>query len=337
MNDILVCPKCHGPLYDRKDFMECPACEVKFPVYNGVSDFRCVNQDFQPSKQELNIRNALLSAYDKASFEKLIEIRYGLSKGCSEDLSVQQKAFELSYEQKGISRSFQINKLLNNSGKTISNKSVFLDIGCGSGTAVPWIMNGFDRGVGMDYSLVDLIMGSKFLEERKIANLKLVCVDARKLPLPNEVFDFVNATDVIEHILPGQEEFMLEVKRVLKKGGGFYFNSPNRYNIFTPEPHVKVRFVGFMPRTWMNRYVQMRKGISYTTIRLLSINELRSLVRCIFGNEFILTGPFIKLDTPTTDFKRKIIKLFPFLLTIINRLFYFFTTNYQVIAFKNIK
>ena len=336
MKDILVCPKCHGSLSDNKDFMECPACEVKYPVYKGVPDFRNVNSDFQPSKQEINIRNALLSAYDKASFEQLIEIRYGLSKGYSEELCEQQKAFELSFEQKGISRSFQINKLLNNNGKTLTNKNIFLDIGCGSGTAVPWIMNGFDSGIGMDYSLVDLIMGSKFLEERNITNLKLACADARKLPLPNDVFGFVNATDVIEHILPGQAEFMKEVKRILKDGGGFYFNSPNRYNLFTPESHVQVRLVGFMPRALMNRYVQMIKGVSYKTIRLLSLTELKFLIRNNFDHNYIMEGPFFDLNAPATDFKRKVIRQFPFLLKLINRLFLFYTTNYNVLVFKNL-
>ena len=334
MNNILVCPKCHGPLSDSKDFMECRACEVNFPVYKGVPDFRRVNPDFQPSQQEIKIRDALLSAYDKATFEQLIEIRYGMSKGCSQYLCEHQKAFELSYEQKGTSRSYQINKLLNNSGRVLSKKNMFLDIGCGSGTAVPWIMNGFDSGIGVDYSLVDLIMGSKFLEERKIANLKLVCADARKLPLPNEVCDFVNATDVIEHILPGQSKFMKEVKRILTNGGGFYFNSPNRYNIFTPESHVKVRLVGFMPRALMNDYVQMIQGVSYKTIRLLSLNELKSLIKSNFGHGYILEGPFFDLKADATDFKRKVIKQFPFLLKLINRLLLFFTTNYNVIVFK---
>lgn len=336
IDDILVCPKCHGPLSDSKDSLDCLTCELKFPVYKGVPDFRYVNPDFQPSKQEIKIKNALLSAYDKASFEQLIEIRYGLSKGCPKDFSERQKAFELSYEQKGISRSFQINKLLNNTGRALSTKKIFLDIGCGSGTAVPWIMNGFDRGIGVDYSLVDLIIGSKFLEERKITNLKLVCADARKLPLANDVFDFVNATDVIEHILPGQAGFMKEVKRVLKDGGGFYFNSPNRYNIFTPEPHVKVRFVGFMPRALMNSYVKMTKGASYKTIRLLSLTELKLLIKNNFGNDYILEGPFFDLNAPATDFKRKAIKQLPFLLKLLNHLFFFNTTNYNVIVFKNL-
>ncbi len=287
------------------------------------------------SQQEIKIRDALISSYEIASFKQLMEIRYSLSKRCPGNFCEQQKAFELSYEQKGTQRSFQINKLLEDCGRTFSGKEVFLDIGCGSGTAVPWIMKGFKKGIAVDYSLVDLIIGSKFLEENRISNLKLVCADARSLPLSDGVFDFVNATDVIEHILPGQELFVEEVKRVLKKGGGFYFNSPNRYNLFTPEPHVKVRLVGFMPRAWMNRYVQIMKGVNYTTVRLLSLIDLQYLVRNKFSKDFFLTGPFVDLSAPGIDLKRKVIKQIPFLLTFINRCFRFFTTNYHVIAFKN--
>lgn len=97
---------------------------------------------------------------------------------------------------------------------------------------------------------------------------------------------------------------------------------------------MKDRLVGFIPRAWMNRYVLMMKGVNYKTIRLLSLTELKFLIQNTFGHDYILTGPFIDLKAPATDFKRKVIIKFPFLLTLANRLFRFFTTNYQVIAFK---
>lgn len=331
---LLACPNCHGPLIDKNEALSCPSCLMIFPIYQGVPDFRGINPDFKPSQEEINIRDDLLLACETVSFEELIKIRFSHSKECPSDLCQHQKAFELSYEQKGMYRLFQIREMIKSQDRTFSGNDLFLEIGCGSGTAIPWIMKGFDRAVGVDYSLVDLIIGSKFLKERGISNLMLVCADARHLPLPDGTFDFANATDVIEHIIPGQERLVAEARRVLKNGGSFYFNSPNRYNIFTPEPHVKVRFVGFIPRDWMNRYVKMMKNVGYTSVRLLSLNELKYIVRNTFGSDFILTGPFIDFDAPSTDFKRKIIKKFPFLLNFINRFFLFFTTNYQIMAFK---
>jgi hypothetical protein len=89
-----------------------------------------------------------------------------------------------------------------------------------------------------------------------------------------------------------------------------------------------------MPRALMNSYVKMTKGVSYKTIRLLSLTELKLLIKNNFGNDYILEGPFFDLNAPATDFKRKAIKQFPFLLKLLNHLFFFNTTNYNVIAFK---
>lgn len=333
-NDILVCPSCRGGLDREKDAAVCRSCGMSFPVYAGVADFRGVSKEFSPSAREIDVRDALLAAYDSSSFEELLKIRFGGSGECPRDLIEFNLAFELSYESKGAYRCFQRNKLLADSGRSLAGSRLFLDVGCGTGTAVPWIMKGFDAGVGLDYSLVDLIVGRKFLEERGIENITLVCADARCLPFADGLFDFVNATDVIEHIVPGQKDFLREIRRVLVSGGGFYFNSPNRYNIFTPEPHVLVRFVGFMPRSRMDGYVMMMKGVKYGAIRLLSMLELKRVTGDVFGKGFLLTGPFIDMSAPATDFKRRIVKKMPFLLAFVNAFMKPVTTNYQVLAFK---
>jgi ubiquinone/menaquinone biosynthesis C-methylase UbiE len=197
------------------------------------------------------------------------------------------------------------------------------------------MMRGFERGLGIDYSLVDLILGSKFLQERGVTKLQLVCADARHLPLRDESVDFANATDVIEHVLPGQEQFLSEVKRVVKSRGGFYFNSPNRYNLFTPEPHVKVRGLGFLPRKWMDPYVRLLRGMNYKNYYLLSLKELRTLVSDTFGTDYILSGPFTDLNTNDGSSTKTILKKYPFLLYVLNSIFFPFLTNYHVIVFKN--
>lgn len=332
MNNLFACPKCMGSLLKKNDSFHCKSCGFLAPVYHGVADFRGVSPDYRPLRLEQKIKETLLSAFHTSSFAELIKIRFSQST-YSGKMKEFQKGFELSYEAKGTYRSFQIKKMLSDSGMSI-NRDAFLDIGCGTGTAVPWMISGFKRYVGVDYSLIDLICGQKFLQERSISNVELVCADARHLPMRDEVFDLVNATDVIEHIVPGQGRFMAEVRRTLKKGGSFYFNSPNRFNIFTPEPHVKVWFVGFMPRSWMHRYVNMVTGQNYRNYKLLSLSELRSITHEYFGKSFFLTGPFIDFDAPATDFKRQFIKRFPFLLTVINRLLFYFVTGFNVIALK---
>ena len=65
----------------------------------------------------------------------------------------------------------------------------------------------FEVGVGVDISLVDLMLAKKRFEERGIDNVNLVCASAELLPFDNNTFDLINATDVIEHIA-NQEKFL---------------------------------------------------------------------------------------------------------------------------------
>ena len=332
--EIDICPQCHGLLNKSHQSILCRRCGALFPICQGVPDFRFADSEFIPSEHEQSILGELLSSYDHASFEDLIDIRYAHSRERPAEIVTQQKKFELTYQQKGNNRLFQIRTLMAKSHMKINMNGWFLDIGCGTGTSIPYIMKDFKHGVGIDYSLIDLIIGKKLLEEKGIDNLRLICADARHLPFREEIFSFANATDVIEHILPGQEQFVSEVKRVLKKGACFYFNSPNRFNLFTPEPHVKLRLLGFLPRALMNRYVLHRGHGRYTSVRLLSLEELRSILRRIFGGSFFVSGPIVDTDAPAVDFKRKMVNRFPFVLWVANRLLLPVMTNHLVLAQK---
>jgi hypothetical protein len=53
--------------------------------------------------------------------------------------------------------------------------------------------------------------------------------------------------------------------------------------VFLPEPHVRLRWVGFVPRRWQARYVRAFKDIEYQGIQLLSLRELRRHAVRAFG------------------------------------------------------
>jgi uncharacterized protein len=38
IRDLLACPRCHGPLTDRRDgrALDCTACSLRFPVRDGI-------------------------------------------------------------------------------------------------------------------------------------------------------------------------------------------------------------------------------------------------------------------------------------------------------------
>jgi hypothetical protein len=51
------------------------------------------------------------------------------------------------------------------------------------------------------------------------------------------------------------------------------------YEELTQDPHMHLRGVGFIPRTWADRYVKYFRGIPYGYIKMLSVMKLRRLLR----------------------------------------------------------
>jgi len=332
-----VCPRCHVGLNipSNDSPISCGSCKVDYPVYRGIPDFRLRNPHSSLNEIEKERLETLLKNYDHMNFQDLLRLGYSFSKGrMPEELRDFQLKHELRYKEKGKGRRFKIDHTLTMEGKSLGKKEWFLDIGCGSGTTLPWVCEGFAHGVGIDISIVDLVVGKKFLEENNIHNIWLACGYAECLPFSNEMFDLINATDVIEHVMGGQGKFLEEAKRVLRSGGVFYFNSPNRYNIFGPEPHVQVWFVGFLPRKFMDRYVWFVRGAHYKSVRLLSYLELSGMVKKLFPKTFWIGGPFLDPYSPNNTLKTRIVKTFPFILKILNAVLFPFTTNYQVVAHK---
>ncbi len=39
LEDILACPKCHGPVVRREGRYVCEACRLAFPIRDGIPDF----------------------------------------------------------------------------------------------------------------------------------------------------------------------------------------------------------------------------------------------------------------------------------------------------------
>ncbi|MFQ5676866.1 MAG: class I SAM-dependent methyltransferase, partial [bacterium] len=261
---------------------------------------------------------ALVQHYPKLSFEALVRMRFKAASEVPSAIFEYHLSHELNYSEKGSSRKFRIVRLLGGQRYEGLSKGKCLDLGCGSGSSLVAIAEDFQLGLGVDVLMQDLILGKKYAEEAGINKVHYICAFGENLPFEPETFDFVNATDTIEHIEDAQVAFLREVKRVLKPGGVFCFNSPNRFNLFTPEPHVKIWGLGFLPRAWMNPACRMIRGVEYHGKRLLSYFELKSILKKTFGRRFFITGLIID---PSQAKKRLIGKLFtflPFTLKILN-------------------
>jgi hypothetical protein len=97
---------------------------------------------------------------------------------------------------------------------------------------------------------------------------------------------------VLEHIFT-PETMLNEVRRVLAPRGVFGGDSRNRFDPFFKEPHVGIRWVGFMPRRWMAWYVRWRTRLNYTAThtRLLSHRELANALKATFGSSWRIVIP----------------------------------------------
>lgn len=330
----LYCIRCHAPIDFKPQFesIKCNSCNTEYEVILGIPDFRYEQKDW--IFKDKRIARKLERLYFSKCFKELVGIRF------SQNCDVPKKIFkyhfthEMNYLKKGETRRYRITHLIGNEKYKHLSKQLCLDVGCGTGSSLVGLIDDFKFGFGVDVLMQDLILGKKYAEEHGISNIQYICAFAENLPFASNTFNLVNATDTIEHIENGQELFLKEIRRVLKRGGVFCFNSPNRFNLFTPEPHVQLWGLGFLPRRLMNPVCLKIRGTEYRGKRLLSYFELKKILKKTFNKDFYIAGVIID---PTQTKERYIGKLFssiPWALKLFNIIFRYFLTNYQVIAYK---
>lgn len=110
-----------------------------------------------------------------------------------------------------------------NEAHKINKKTKILEIGSGHGSMLNYLYEqGYDvKGIEINKSRIE---GSKEL----YGNLPLELVTSEILPFPDGSFDVVISFDVFEHI-PDSDKHLQEVSRVLKTGGFYLLQTPNKF------------------------------------------------------------------------------------------------------------
>lgn len=112
---------------------------------------------------------------------------------------------------------------------------VTLDIGCGQGMfALYYLPNHSKEVYGIDINDEAL----KYLQKYKKQNTFFIHGSAEKLPFPNETFDTVLCTEVLEH-LKNDKKAINEIKRVLKKNGHLVLSTPHPPAAYPDEHHLR--------------------------------------------------------------------------------------------------
>ena len=289
-----TCVLCGGALRPQyASHVVCATCGHGFPVTHGIIDLRppelVTAEDLPPAALE-----ELLAAYPRQRYADLVALRFRLAAAATDapdHLVEVYRDYTLGQAERGRQMTEMFRRRLRDHFPG-GGSAAALDLGCGSGASLLALAASFGQAVGVDPSLANLLLARKAAEEAGLSNITLVRGYGQRLPFAAGGFDYVNAQNVLEHVFT-VDPVLAEVRRVLRPGGGFAADSRNRYDLFLPEPHAKVRWVGLLPRPLMRPYVRWRTGLDYSATYLLSYGQLRRSLRRHFGRSARVAFPYV--------------------------------------------
>lgn len=124
--------------------------------------------------------------------------------------------------------------------QTYVEGNIVLDVGCGARRGPVILAQSAREVVGSDVSAEAIAYCVQYWPSPKV---RYVVSDALSLSFSDAAFDVVSSFEVIEHLVE-QEQFLREIRRVLKKDGVCLMSTPNRLvmspdGVFTNPDHVK--------------------------------------------------------------------------------------------------
>lgn len=104
---------------------------------------------------------------------------------------------------------------------------LILDVGCGNARDLVSIAQKGSKYIGIDLSKKMIAEARSTLKKAGFEQVELRIGDATNMEFPDEMFDKVFASEVLEHI-PDYKKCIAEMVRVLKPSGSLIITTPNR-------------------------------------------------------------------------------------------------------------
>lgn len=155
------------------------------------------------------------------------------------------------------------------------------------------------------------------------------------LPFADESIASIVGLDVIEHVTDATL-VAGEAERVLRSGGQLVMTTPNRFSL-TPEPHVFLWGVGWLPQQWRAPYVRWRTGKPYEHVLLRSSWGLLDLFRGKRRLRARIVIPRVSVDDAQGSVRRRwLIELYNRMIAwpVLRPLFLLHGPLFQVVARK---
>ncbi len=271
----LCCPSCRGQLTDG----QCTTCGETYSATLGILDLRWPRPVATDPRQAALV-SEVLARYSIATFEELAGLQFRDSEVPERLLSV-YRGYRAGLQERGHHMMHMFRQRLS-TYYSLPGQTLALDVGCGVGAGITALAQEFEWVVGLDPFLPNLLLARKFFQKHGVGNVVLVQAYAQHIPLCDDGVDYAVAQNVIEHLFDVEPVFH-ELRRVLRPRGCFCGDSRNRFDLFCPEPHARLRWVGFLPRRLQPWYVRKLRNVSYSSTHLLSLCELQRFARRAFG------------------------------------------------------
>jgi ubiquinone/menaquinone biosynthesis C-methylase UbiE len=305
------CPVCKGALDLKADQYGCAPCRKSYPIVLGIPDFRIFPDPYIDYQDDYRKGEYLVEHSADLDFEGMVRLYWKITPHVEEDRAARFIRNAVALADKGKARLREIERLSAENGGPHGGfgSQAALEIGCGTGGFLVAAAGKFQHVVGVDIAFRWLVVAKKRLAEAGL-NLPLVCACAEYLPFSPDTFDLIVAEDVLDHVRD-QASTLDECHRVATPRGALFLATPNRFSL-TPEPHVRVWGVGFLPRRWMSRYVQLIKGFPYEHIKVLSFPALNRLLRrSLFRRRHILLPSVSPEEVQTlSPFERRLTAIY---------------------------
>lgn len=242
---------------------------MDYPLRFGFVDFRigaAIDVDYEDDRK---LAELLVAREPNCAFSELRTYYYSLRPEASTEL---RDLHEAHFRAEAIRAAGVVPQL---------SQGPLLDLGCGAGQYLLAAARLGRQCIGIESSLCQLILARRLLADAGLS-AGLALADAEGLPFGDKVFAGVIAADIVEHVRePGR--LLSEAARVMAPGAALHLTTPNRFSL-TPEPHVGLWGVGWLPRRAAVPYVRARTNVDYRPIRLLSLPALRSLLEGCFAS-----------------------------------------------------
>lgn len=256
-----VCPVCLAPVTVSQDAFRCRTCHRSFPLIDGIPVFaECPESDY--------------GTMPRSELEELVRLcqDQGWERGTTSFLGrkpLPEADFWASYLFPEIRAAGRLLLPPNPRAKV-------LDLGCGIGPLSVNFARYVSEVVAMDRGWAQLQLLRLRAQQAGLGNLRMVCAgDRQHLPFPAGTFDIVLLNGVLEWIgtqnggnpRQQQQNFLSEVRRVLKPLGEIYIGIENRfafaYLTGMADEHTHLRFVTLLPRRIADLLSEMKSGKPY--------------------------------------------------------------------------